>query len=179
MRVGTTLLVAAIICSARSTPAQQADIKGSRDHPLVPRYAGALIIGYDTREFGELPLALGKVVADDSAAGFAYKLSKSRRVEGRLTRLLYVIPAGRSSLEVFRNYETALKNAGFQPLFSCATAECSFDGNPDRFSSQIYDKARHFEKGTPSSSMAFQSPRSTCAIWPRSCRHQARTSTRR
>ena len=156
MRGTTGLLLAAVICLARSAPAQQTDIKGSRDHPLVPRYAGSSIIGYDTREFDELPLALGRAVADESAAGFAYKLSKSQRVEGKLTRLLYVVPAGRSSLEVFRNYEAALKHVGFQPLFSCSAGECSFDGNAGRFSGQIYNKARHFENGTQSSAFAFQ-----------------------
>jgi OmpA-OmpF porin, OOP family len=155
MRGERALLLAAFICIARSSPAQQTDVKGSRDHPLIPRYAGSSIIGYGTREFDELTLALGKSVADEEAKGFESKLSKSQRVEGKLTRLLYVAPLGRSSLEVFRNYETALKNAGFQPLFSCNDGECDHDKNASRFDNLIYSSAKSFENGTSSSGMAF------------------------
>ncbi len=69
MRREIVLLLAAFVCIARNSPAQQTDIKGSRDHPLIPRYAGSSIIGYDAREFGELTLALGKVVADERSQG--------------------------------------------------------------------------------------------------------------
>ncbi len=155
MRGETVFLLAAFLWIPGESAAQQTDIKGSRDHALIPRYAGSSIIAYATREYDGLTLALGKSVADEQASGFAYKFSKSQRVEGKLTRLLYVAPAGRSGLEVFRNYETALKTAGFQPLFSCADAQCSFDGNATRLSSQVYGRTRHVENGTPSSGMAF------------------------
>ena len=159
MRVERALLLAAILCIARNSPAQQTDIKGSQDHPLIPRYAGSSIIGYDTREFDELTLALGKSVAGREATGFAFKFSKSQRVEGKLTRLLYVAPEGRSSLEVFRNYETALKKAGFQPLFACAATDCDLIGNAEPFQAWSYGQAKRFENGTPSSAWLSAAPR--------------------
>ena len=155
MRIETLILVAALLGIARSSPAQQSDTKGSQDHPLIPRYAGSSIIGYEARAYDELTLALGKSVADEEAKTFAYRLSKSQRVEGKSTRLLYVAPEGRSSLEIFRNYEAALTKAGFQPLFACTDRECSFDGNASRFDNLIYGQARRFQNGTPSSASAF------------------------
>ena len=155
MRADSALVLAALLWVTATAFAQLPDTKGSRDHPLIPRYAGSSIIGYDTRDYGEMTLALGRSVPDEEAKGFEYKLSKNQRVEGKLTRLLYVAPLGRSSLEVFRNYETALKTAGFQPLFSCAGGECAHDKNASRFSGLIYGSARRFETGSSSSEMAF------------------------
>jgi OmpA-OmpF porin, OOP family len=43
---------------------------------------------------------------------------------GKVTRILYRPPEGRSVLEVFRNYEGALKKAGFVTLFTCVKEEC-------------------------------------------------------
>ena len=159
MRVDRALLLAAILCIARSSPAQQTDIKGGKDHPLIPRYAGSSIIGYGTKEFDELTVALGKSVPGDNPQVFSFKFSKSQRVEGKLTRLLYVAPEGRSSLEVFRNYETALKQAGFQPLFACAPTDCDSIGNLNRFKGVVLGQQKRFDNGTPSSGMAFSSPK--------------------
>ena len=155
MRADSAPVLAIVLAVAAHASAQSPDIKGSRDHPLIPRYAGSSIIGYGMREFDELTLALGKSVPDEEAKGFEYKLSKTQRVEGKLTRLLYVAPLGRSSLEVFRNYETALKTAGFHSLFSCAAAECAHDKDASRFSGLIYSSAKRFESGPSPSGMAF------------------------
>lgn len=103
------------------TRAQLTDAKGSKDTPLVKRYEGSTIIGYDDRKFDEFDLVLGPLRADDRG-----KLtpSKSQRVEGRVTRILYTVPEGRSPLEVSRNYEQELQKSGFQTLYKCARDEC-------------------------------------------------------
>jgi outer membrane protein OmpA-like peptidoglycan-associated protein len=46
-----------------------------------------------------------------------------REVEGRHTRLLYLAPSQRSSLEVFRNYESDLAAKGFAVLYKCSGEE--------------------------------------------------------
>lgn len=95
--------------------AQGKDVNGSKDHPLVSRYPGSFIKEYKTAEFDEFNLPLSK-----SNGG---KLEKSQRLEGKITRISYAVPAGRSILEVYRNYETALRNAGFQVLFNCVNID--------------------------------------------------------
>lgn len=49
---------------------------------------------------------------------------KAETVEGELTRIVYLSPAGKSPVEVFRNYEQALKAAGLKVKFTCAPPKC-------------------------------------------------------
>jgi OOP family OmpA-OmpF porin len=92
--------------------AQQKDVQGSKDHPLISRYPGSVITDYSATAFDEYTLPLGKLEQDHWA--------KSQSLEGKLTRIHYEAPIGRSPLEVARNYQQALERAGFQTLFSCA-----------------------------------------------------------
>ena len=48
-------------------------------------------------------------------------------LEGKLTRLAYVLPAGRSPLEVQRNYEEEIKANSGSVLFECKGDECGGD----------------------------------------------------
>jgi outer membrane protein OmpA-like peptidoglycan-associated protein len=97
------------------------DIAGSRDHPLVSRYAGSGIIGYDEREFDEYALLTSKAT---KYGGKEKNLDACRTIEGKVTKITYRAPRERSTLEVFRNYENSLKEANFELLFNCAKEEC-------------------------------------------------------
>ena len=99
------------------------DIAGSSDHPMVSRYDGSSITDYDFREFDEYEILLGKVKRDpeDTASKVA---ESSERLEGKITKISYYLPEDRSTLEVFRNYEDALKAAGFKILFTCSNNDC-------------------------------------------------------
>lgn len=92
------------------------DIPGSADNPLLKRYEGSTIIKYTSDEFGEYLLPVGPAAGSFADA----RLSKSIKVEGKLTRLTYLIPPGRSAHEVIRNYESELKNSGYTILFEGA-----------------------------------------------------------
>jgi outer membrane protein OmpA-like peptidoglycan-associated protein len=84
------------------------DLAGAKDHPVLSRYAGSWLVGEDARGFGE-------VLLPSSDKGTA-------RLEGTATRLYYLGPAGRSALEVQRNYEEALARAGAKRIDACASA---------------------------------------------------------
>lgn len=88
----------------------QEDVKGSSDHTLISRFPGSSIMDYDMKSFDEYVVPMGK-----KAKG---ALTKSQKLEGKITLITYSAPAERSVLEIFRNYESALKNAGFTTLFS-------------------------------------------------------------
>ena len=98
------------------------DTPGSRDHPLISRYDGSYILGYEHKEYDEYTLALGNPQRTADMSGWEF--AKTEAVEGTLTRILYVAPPDRSSLEVLRNYEMALNEAGFEKLYECAPADC-------------------------------------------------------
>jgi outer membrane protein OmpA-like peptidoglycan-associated protein len=95
---------------------QGQDIEGGKDHPMISRYPGSWIVGYVAKEYDEYLFPTGKVESDQP--------TKSERLEGKITRITYQTPNGRSTLEVYRNFESALKQAGFQVLFSCAEPSC-------------------------------------------------------
>ena len=107
-----------VLISASTAWSQQArpDVKGSKDHPLIPRYASSYIAGYSHKAFEEYYVPLGK---------FGVEPPKEQRLEGKYTSILYYFPADRSTLEIMRNYEQALAKAAFQVLFQCTHADCT------------------------------------------------------
>jgi len=105
-------LFAALLVGALAGQAQAQDQQGSKDHPLLSRYPGSVINEYSQKEFDEFELPLSKL-ADG-------KYEKTQHLEGKVTAIYYVTPEGRSALEIYRNYDAALKSGGFQTLFSCA-----------------------------------------------------------
>ncbi|WP_051202865.1 OmpA family protein [Desulfovibrio aminophilus] len=121
IRRAARLLVLLSLCCAPAALAGKydQDVPGSKDIPGLPRYEGSVILGYKLDQYDEAALPLGKWV--NASAGW----EKSEKVEGRRTRILYLAPPDRSSLEVMRNYKTALQKLGYQTRFECSDeAEC-------------------------------------------------------
>lgn len=104
------------------------DAPGGKDHSLLTRYAGSWLIGWRTSNFAEVkPLHM---LTEDIAKN--RKLDMNLTVEGVLTELFYVSPKGRTALEVQRNYENALKQAGAQLVYTCIDKDwgCFSSGGP-------------------------------------------------
>jgi len=90
--------------------AQEKDVAGSQDHPLLTRMPGYYIDGYEVKDF-------------DSVDSSAYVSGADATWEGRATRLSYAIKSGTkpiSMTQIARNYEAALKKVGATILFSDA-----------------------------------------------------------
>ncbi|EKF20479.1 OmpA family domain-containing protein [Nitratireductor pacificus pht-3B] len=97
------------------------DVEGSSDHPLLTRFTTATIRSYEVRDYDEALLPAGRI-DDSETTGNLLKL------EGKVTRIGYRIPGDHSVLEVMRNYEAALAQAGFETLFACNSHEaCGID----------------------------------------------------
>jgi len=82
-------------------------------------------------------------------------LTKSDRLRGKRTRILYVAPERRSTLEVFTNYEQALAAAGFRVMFSCAAEACG----PGSLSRAVYPIENRLTQSGRNSENAFSIPR--------------------
>ena len=119
------------------SPASGADIKGGKDSPLLRRYEGSFIVQYSAKEYDVTVIPLGKT----EYRGDRYVFTASEKAEGRTARLLYVAPAGRSALEVFRNYEGELKEKGYEILFSGSKDEL---GPYDSFAETLYGRDRQY-----------------------------------
>jgi len=104
-----------LVLSVPSLALAQRDAKGSSDHPILTRYPGSFIRFYNQVDYDQYPLALS--VVDHRPAGI-------QKIEGKVTKITYQNPPGRSAFEIASNYREALKKAGYQVLFSCEGDAC-------------------------------------------------------
>jgi OOP family OmpA-OmpF porin len=102
----------AVVAVGAGAQGMPADAPGAKDHPAITRYAGSWLVGQEVKEFDAATIAGGPTERDVV------------NVEGRITRLYYLAPAGRSALEVQRNYEAALQKAGATRRDACAGRSC-------------------------------------------------------
>lgn len=117
-----SLCVATSVIVGTMTPmlvraAAQEDAKGGHDHPLIQRFDGSWMVGYKSNDWEQAMFPASMGIKDG-------RWADPVMVEGRVTKVVYTSPGGKSPLEVFRNYEQALLNAGFQRRFSCES-QCS------------------------------------------------------
>jgi outer membrane protein OmpA-like peptidoglycan-associated protein len=117
-----------------------ADVAGSKDHPMISRVAGSTIKTYQVKEFDSYGLIKGPVNAfqGKDPCQPAYEPtealltdSNSVPLEGKVWKLTYEAPEGRSTLEIIRSYQDELTKAGFQVLYQCAGRACGVTA-PDR-----------------------------------------------
>jgi OOP family OmpA-OmpF porin len=86
--------------------AHAADVPGAKDPPGFKRYEGSQIIHHAESRYGAYLL-------DRDSGGW----SKTETAEGEIARVVYLVPEGPTALEVLRNYEQMLSDAGFQQTF--------------------------------------------------------------
>lgn len=120
LRAGQRALFAATLLSLTTLACAAGDEPGSKDHPLLTRFAGATINAYSQTAFDEAFLPNQPVDDEHTAKGL--------NLEGKVTRISYTIGGGKSTLEVERNYLEALQKGGFQILFRCAKDQCGKSG---------------------------------------------------
>lgn len=108
--------ILALLAGLWSAAALAADVKGSRDHPMISRYPEATIIRFKYEDFDEYRLLAGPVKGREPG--------DTKPLEGKVTRITYEIPKTRSALEVYRNYEQSLTGAGFELLYTCSDKDC-------------------------------------------------------
>ncbi len=112
----------------------QQDAEGGKDHPLLSPYDGSYILGYEHIDYDRLVLPAGLE---------GEEMSESVEAEGEVTRILYVAPEGLSSLQIHRNYQMALKDAGFTMIFECLD-EC------DPIEDMVYGEDQRLHNYDPS-----------------------------
>jgi hypothetical protein len=116
-RVSSLALLAA--CAFAALPARAADIPGAKDPAFLKRFQGSEIIYYEPQTYEALQIG-----APDPKNAGNWVMAPA---EGQITRIYYHVPSGHSTLEVLRNYEEALKAAGFTQV-----AERRGNGDADR-----------------------------------------------
>lgn len=132
-------LTSAFLLSAASAHADAtiptADLEGASDNPITQRYDGSYIVAYEQSEYTDftVPLAPLKRDADpdkrDVMNNVVFAPEKSLEIEGKLTRITYLLPEGRSPLEVLRNFQTVVTGQGGEVLFECKKEDCGGDAS--------------------------------------------------
>ncbi len=92
------------LCSWAQAPARP-DARGCVENKTVTRMPGCVILRCENKDYG-------------TAAMPRNRSERNHQVEGQLERTVYRCPANKSPLELGRNTEAALKNAGFQILYT-------------------------------------------------------------
>lgn len=145
------MLGAGVAYADATIPMQDED--GSRDHPLLKRYEGSLIVNYETKAYDELTVPLSQLKPEederDSSNNRVVAADDALQLEGAYTRLVYIVPEGRSPLEVLRNYQQEIKSNGGEILYECKNDACGgrlagndFGGNEQSLMMVLYPKDR-------------------------------------
>jgi outer membrane protein OmpA-like peptidoglycan-associated protein len=128
--------IGAVLMGTYAAAADPPDLVGSKDNPLVSRYAGSSIVAYADINFGQETLPLTSQIEDNHFV-------KGETVEGKITRLVYLAPRGKTALEVTRNYQLALTKAGMTLRFSCEKEKC---GGSSRIQQPFVDYANGMQQ---------------------------------
>ncbi|MCX6179356.1 MAG: OmpA family protein [Chlorobiales bacterium] len=99
------------------TEAGAVDLPGSKDHPLLRRFAGSEIVGYHVKRFDEYDLQTSTFSRYNLETKKREYVHPSLKPEGKLTRIWYEAAGDVGSLEVFRNYLNELRSKGFVILY--------------------------------------------------------------
>ena len=112
------LFVAGPALADTTVPTQ--DLKGLSDPPGLSRYTGSVLLYRNDADYDELRLPVSRP-ADRGGEPVAPKVLEAR---GQRSSLQYLVPPGRSPLEVLRNYQQAYKAQGFETVYECAGPAC-------------------------------------------------------
>jgi OmpA-OmpF porin, OOP family len=113
-------IMAVLFCVTATPPT---DVPGSKDPAFLKRYQGSEIVLYVNRSFDQYPF----FVPDTSKPGTTE--AKIEQREGAVTRIYYSVPKDHTALELFRNYEQALKEAGFSIVYELLPCRERYDTN--------------------------------------------------
>ncbi len=97
-----------------------ADLKGTTDHPLIPRFEGACIMAAVDQSFAATDIAVSKPVR----RGAKWTAERIETAEGKTSTRLYRVPVGSAPLEVFRNYVKGVQARSFKIDYECTGKTC-------------------------------------------------------
>jgi OmpA-OmpF porin, OOP family len=121
--VGLAITLGLVGAAVRAATPFPPDAAGAADHPMLKRFTGSALIGYKSSAWDQAILPVGMELMHVQATGRDV-LKDRLELEGKVTRLVYLAPLGKTPLEVYRNHEQALSAAGFKKRFACES-NCS------------------------------------------------------
>lgn len=94
-----------------------ADLPDAKDHPLLKRFGGSEIVGYDAKGFDRYELQTSTYKGYDFKRKARTYAGPALVLEGAVTRIWYEAAGTTSALELLRNYQNELKAQKFEVLY--------------------------------------------------------------
>lgn len=126
-KVVLSLATIALMISTSLFAQRTTDIEGGKDYSLVSRFSGSIMEYYQLNNFDRYYMLSLK----DN------KLDKYE-IDGKVTRIQYSSQEEHSVFEIYKSYENALKDAGFEILLTLDKTNCGVN-----LSEQLYNGEFH------------------------------------
>ena len=106
---------------------------------MIKRFEGSAIIGYDSPKFNDFVILLGPVTAGTYLSNLRWEYerermrlditpTKSQKVEGEATRILYVVPQGRVAPRGTAKLRAGVRGTAFRPYSSARARSAAAPG---------------------------------------------------
>ena len=111
------LFIIAVIGLITIPMVSASDLSGAKDHPILKRFGGSVIVGYETKRFEAYELQTSTFKSYDFDRKRRVFAKPPLQIEGALTRIWYEAAGDTSSTELIRNYQNELKASKFEILY--------------------------------------------------------------
>ncbi|MBB5208085.1 OmpA family protein [Chiayiivirga flava] len=124
-------LLPAVVLADATEPVD--DIPAARDLPWLERFDGSVVVSFSQSAYDEYLFPGGplKLVEGDNPRdennNRLWQFAPHQTFEGARTRIVYVLPAGRSPLEALRGYQQVVEAMGGAKTYECKAGECGGD----------------------------------------------------
>ena len=124
-----------MFCCLSGGVALAADVVGSQDLEVLPRFARAEIIEFSQNSGQERVLPTGPL----SRISGKLRIEPQVRAEGQLTALTYALPAGHTALDVFNAARNQVQASGAELLYWCQGRDC---GSSSLWANSVFANAQ-------------------------------------
>ncbi len=94
-----------------------ADLSDTKDHPLIKRFGGSEIVGYDVKRFDEYSLQTSTFKRYNMDSKKREFTEPPMQLEGGVTRIWYEAAGQASAAELAGNYRNELQSQGFRVIY--------------------------------------------------------------
>ncbi len=114
-----TSLFVFVMCSTIVTTAQV------KEHPAISKYQNAEFVTSQITDYAPYVFGTGPE-EEKEFRGYGWYFSKFIDLEGKVTRIQYKVPESEGIYKVYKNYENALRNGGYEIISVISNKESSW-----------------------------------------------------
>ncbi len=116
-RLLALIMITAVFFLHNISATWAADLPMTKDHPLLKRFNGSEIVGYDVKRFDEYSLQTSTFQRYNLDTDKREFVKPPLQLEGGVTRIWYEAAGNTSSAELAGNYRNELQSQGFEIIY--------------------------------------------------------------